>query len=151
MAGLITSVVLPFVIYTKVVWVDPAPILYSPVAQTATTSVGHHYFSSYNQLPAVEEESFEINWNLVSLAIYAIGFTAFMLKFAIDFYSLNSVLKGKKSSNKKISNLLMLQKTLLLFLISIISCTTHHCTAKQNCKAFSNTRKYTAINIIQSM
>ncbi|TDP02878.1 M56 family metallopeptidase [Flavobacterium sp. 245] len=94
LAGLITSVVLPFVIYTKVVWVDPAPILYSPVAQTA--SLNHDYVSSYNQLQAIEEEPFEINWNLVSLAIYAIGFAAFMLKFAIDFYSLNSVLKGKK-------------------------------------------------------
>ncbi|MTH16835.1 M56 family metallopeptidase [Flavobacterium sp. LC2016-01] len=93
LAGLITSVVLPFVIYTKVVWVDPAPIIYSPVVQTS--SVGHDYVTSYNHLQAVEEEPFEINWNLVSLAIYAIGFAAFMLKFAIDFYSLNSVLKGK--------------------------------------------------------
>ncbi|MHC0441945.1 M56 family metallopeptidase [Flavobacterium sp. 3-210] len=96
LAGLITSVVLPFVIYTKVVWVDPAPILYSPVVQTATASVSHNYVSTYNQLPIVEEEPFEINWILVSLAIYAIGFAAFMVKFAIDFYSLNSVLKGKK-------------------------------------------------------
>ncbi len=94
LAGLITSVILPFVIYTKVVWVDPAPILYSPVVQTA--SVSHDYVSSYDHLATVEEEPFEINWNLVSLAIYAIGFAAFMLKFAIDFYSLNSVLKGKK-------------------------------------------------------
>ncbi|MDQ6472972.1 M56 family metallopeptidase [Flavobacterium sp. LHD-80] len=93
LAGLITSVILPFIIYTKVVWIDPAPIIYSPIVQTA--SLSHDYVSTYNQLPAVEEETFEINWNLVSLAIYAIGFATFMLKFAIDFYSLNSVLKGK--------------------------------------------------------
>ncbi|KAF2506668.1 peptidase M56 [Flavobacterium zhairuonense] len=94
LAGLITSVVLPFVIYTKVIWVDPAPIVYSPVVQTAS-SVSNHYVANYTP-QVIEEEPFEINWNLVSLAIYAIGFTAFMLKFAIDFYSLNSVLKGKK-------------------------------------------------------
>ena len=94
LAGLITSVVLPFVIYTKIVWVDPAPIIYTPVVETS--AINNHYVLNYASTPQIiEEEPFEINWNLVSLAIYAIGFAAFMLKFAIDFYSLNSVLKGK--------------------------------------------------------
>ncbi|WP_026728750.1 M56 family metallopeptidase [Flavobacterium denitrificans] len=94
LAGLITSVVLPFVIYTKIVWVDPAPIIYTPVLETS--AINNHYVLNYASTPQIiEEEPFEINWNLVSLAIYAIGFAAFMLKFAIDFYSLNSVLKGK--------------------------------------------------------
>ncbi|RED27234.1 BlaR1 peptidase M56 [Flavobacterium cutihirudinis] len=88
LAGLLTSVILPFIIYTKVVWVDPVPVSYAPVAN-------YHYASSYTPQIA-EEESFEIDWNLVYLAIYVIGFSAFMIKFAIDFYSLNSVLKGKK-------------------------------------------------------
>ena len=81
--GLITSVVLPFLVYTKIVWVDPTPL--------------PSFNYSQNYIPhAIEEKTFEINWNLVSLAIYAIGFSAFMIKFALDFYSLNSVLKGKK-------------------------------------------------------
>ncbi|WP_264537763.1 M56 family metallopeptidase [Flavobacterium sp. N1736] len=81
--GLITSVVLPFLVYTKIVWVTPAPMPnfnYSPVYARQI----------------IEKETFEINWNLVSLAIYAIGFSTFMIKFALDFYSLNSVLKGKQ-------------------------------------------------------
>ncbi|SHH56521.1 M56 family metallopeptidase [Flavobacterium defluvii] len=91
LAGLITSVVLPFVVYTKVVWIDPVPepVDYAPIANY------HHYTSGYGS-QIVEEESFEINWNLVSLVVYTIGFAAFMIKFGIDFYSLNSVLKGKK-------------------------------------------------------
>ncbi|MCP2024894.1 hypothetical protein L1276_000034 [Flavobacterium sp. HSC-32F16] len=88
LAGLVTSVVLPLIVYTKVVWVDPAPVTY---VQTAN----YHYVPNYSP-QIIEEESFEINWYLVSLAVYGIGFAAFMIKFGIDFYSLNSVLKGKK-------------------------------------------------------
>ncbi|MEO8532781.1 MAG: M56 family metallopeptidase, partial [Flavobacterium sp.] len=83
LAGLITSVALPFLVYTKIIWVDPVPvsnITYSPVLISN----------------AIQQESFEIDWNLVSIAIYALGFTTFLIKFGIDFYSLNSVLKGKK-------------------------------------------------------
>ena len=81
--GLITSVALPFLVYTKIVWVDPVPLS------------NFNYSQGYVPQTA-EKESFEIDWNLVSLAIYAIGFSAFMIKFALDFYSLNSVLKGKQ-------------------------------------------------------
>ncbi|KAF2337245.1 M56 family metallopeptidase [Flavobacterium daemonense] len=98
LAGLITSVVLPFVIYTKIIWIDPAPIVYSPIVHA--TAASHNYISSYSP-QVMKEEPFEINWNLVSLAVYAIGFAAFMLKFAVDFYSLNSVLKGKNIKQQK--------------------------------------------------
>ena len=81
--GLLTSVALPFLVYTKVVWVDPTPL--------PNFNYSHTYVPQ-----STEKELFVIDWNLVSLAIYAIGFLAFMLKFALDFYSLNSVLKGKK-------------------------------------------------------
>lgn len=81
--GLITSVALPFLVYTKIVWVDPTPL------------PNFNYSPTYVPQSS-EKETFVIDWNLVSLAIYAIGFSAFMIKFALDFYSLNSVLKGKK-------------------------------------------------------
>ncbi len=107
-AGLITSVVLPFVVYTKVIWVEapPAPAP-DPIITTTTTNVESTPTSSYDvaaykthyaptTVSVVEEENFEINWNLVLAAVYGIGFLAFMIKFALDFYSLNAVLKGKK-------------------------------------------------------
>ena len=86
LAGLITSVVLPFVVYTKIVWVDPTPM-------PAVIDYAAGYIPHTNTIP---EETFEINWNYVALAIYGIGFLALILKFALDFYSLNSVLKGKE-------------------------------------------------------
>ncbi|MBF4490930.1 M56 family peptidase [Flavobacterium sp. JLP] len=81
LAGLITSATLPFLVYTKTVWVDPTPI-------------SNLNYLSYSQ--QVEKDTFEINWNLVLLTIYGLGVLALVVKFAFDFYSLNSVLKGKK-------------------------------------------------------
>ncbi|MBZ4040753.1 M56 family metallopeptidase [Flavobacterium hibisci] len=83
LVGLITSIVLPFFVYTKIIWVDPAPI----------TNLN---LSQLNILQTPEKESFEINRNYIILLIYSIGFIAFLLKFAIDFYSLHAILKGKK-------------------------------------------------------
>ncbi|MEN2403159.1 M56 family metallopeptidase [Flavobacterium sp. MC2016-06] len=82
--GLVTSVLLPLLVYTKIVWVDPAPI------QNIS------YSSAYLPNTIALEETFEINWNLVLIAVYIIGFSAFLIKFALDFYSLSSVLKGQK-------------------------------------------------------
>ncbi|MCD0469684.1 M56 family metallopeptidase [Flavobacterium sp. JAS] len=86
LAGLITSIILPFLVYTKIVWIDPVAIPVSDV----------NYSRAYSPHHAIVQESFEINWNYVVLAIYCIGFLALIIKFALDFYSLNSVLKGKK-------------------------------------------------------
>ncbi|OXA81707.1 Signal transducer regulating beta-lactamase production, contains metallopeptidase domain [Flavobacterium aquidurense] len=86
LAGLITSLVLPFVVYTKIVWVDPTPM---PAAMNYAAA----FIPNTNTIP---EETFEINWNYVALVIYSIGFLALIIKFATDFYSLNSVLKGRE-------------------------------------------------------
>ena len=107
-AGLITSVILPFVVYTKVIWVEapPAPTP-DPIITTTTTNVKNIPVSNSNvaayqahysptNVSVIEEENFEINWSLVLAVVYGMGFLAFMIKFAFDFYSLNSVLKGKK-------------------------------------------------------
>jgi hypothetical protein len=98
-AGLLTSVILPFVVYTKVIWITPAPVATEKIYNN-TTNLGSSAEVApyaYTNIPEiVTEESFEINWDLVYLAIYSIGFIAFMVKFAFDFYSLNCVLKGKK-------------------------------------------------------
>ncbi|PXY46965.1 M56 family metallopeptidase [Flavobacterium hydrophilum] len=83
LTGLVTSLILPFLVYTKIVWIDPVPV--------STVSYPQNFISQ-----AVEQESFEINWNYIVLSIYCIGFIALIIKFATDFYSLNSVLKGKK-------------------------------------------------------
>nr|WP_315222846.1 M56 family metallopeptidase [uncultured Flavobacterium sp.] len=87
LAGLISSIVLPLIVYTKIVWVDPTPV------------ASFSKFTNYPQMNAPQSvaiESFTINWDYVMFAVYVIGFIAFLIKFGIDFYSLNLVLKGKK-------------------------------------------------------
>jgi hypothetical protein len=81
LAGLITSVVLPLVVFTKIVWVDPSPTTFDWSKIPVTTPI--------------ENEAFEINWYLVFAVVYSIGILGFLLKFAFDFYSLSKVLKGK--------------------------------------------------------
>ncbi|MBA4275237.1 M56 family metallopeptidase [Flavobacterium sp.] len=81
LAGLITSVVLPLIVFTKIVWVDPSPTNFDWSKIPVTTPV--------------ENEAFEINWYLVFAIAYSIGILAFLMKFAFDFFSLSKVLKGK--------------------------------------------------------
>ncbi|MBL0738025.1 peptidase M56 [Flavobacterium sp. GN10] len=107
-AGLITSVALPFVVYTKVIWVEAPPALApTPIITTTENAVKNIPTSSQDAIAythqykpttvtIVEDENFEINWSLVLAVVYGTGFLAFMIKFALDFYSLNAVLKGKK-------------------------------------------------------
>ncbi|HEY1197085.1 M56 family metallopeptidase, partial [Flavobacterium sp.] len=105
LAGLITSVVLPFVVYTKVIWITPAPLPAPEIVKTEIKNITtyNQHVVSYQPVNTLqyepqitEEENFEINWSFVLMSIYGIGFAAFMIKFGLDFYSLNSVLKGKK-------------------------------------------------------
>lgn len=79
LAGLITSVILPWIVFTTIVWVDPSPTAdWSRIPMTAT-----------------QEENFEINWFLVLAIAYVIGTVLFLTQFALDYYKLNRVLKGK--------------------------------------------------------
>ncbi|MRX70032.1 hypothetical protein GJU42_18825 [Flavobacterium resistens] len=85
LAGLGTSALLPFLVYTKTILVNPTPVSNFNLSQIEVPL-------SHN----IPNETFEINWNYVILAIYALGFLILLIKFALDFYSLQSVLKGKK-------------------------------------------------------
>ncbi|HKO78507.1 MAG TPA: M56 family metallopeptidase [Flavobacterium sp.] len=80
LAGLLTSVILPWIVFTTIVWVEPTPTNFD-----------------WSRLPMrpVQEESFEINWYLVLAIAYIIGIALFLAQFALDFYNLNRVLKGK--------------------------------------------------------
>ncbi|POY36824.1 peptidase M56 [Flavobacterium alvei] len=82
LAGLITSILLPLLVFTKIVWVESNPTTFDWSNIPMTT-------------PTVENEGFEINWYLVLALVYSIGILGFLAKFALDFYSLSKVLKGK--------------------------------------------------------
>jgi hypothetical protein len=80
LAGLFTSVILPWIVFTTIVWVEPTPTNFD-----------------WSKLPMrpVQEESFEITWYLVLAIAYIIGIALLLAQFARDFYNLNRVLKGK--------------------------------------------------------
>jgi len=80
LSGLIISVILPLLSFTKVIWIDAAPSLQN--------------FQS--NLPQVTEKESEFSWDQILLGLYGLGFLVFIIKLAIDFYSLNSIIKGKK-------------------------------------------------------
>ena len=81
LAGLITSALLPFVIFTKTIWVDPSP---------ATID-----WSNVPVSAPMENTGFEINWYLVLAIGYGLGLLLFLIVFALDFYSLTKILKNK--------------------------------------------------------
>lgn len=79
--GLITSALLPLLVFTKTIWVEP----------TNTTI-------DWSQIPAavpVEKSTYEIDWLLTIGIIYTLGIVGFLFKFGLDYYSLTKVFKGK--------------------------------------------------------
>jgi hypothetical protein len=81
LVGLITSAILPLLVFTKTIWVEPSPVTID-----------------WSQIPVgipVEKTSFEMDWFLTGGIIYALGIIAFMIRFGLDYYSLTKVLKGK--------------------------------------------------------
>jgi hypothetical protein len=80
--GLIISTILPLLSYTKVVWIN------------ATQSLNGIVQSPLPEI--VEKKALDLNWSYILFGLYALGFIVFIIKFAIDFYSLNAIIKGKK-------------------------------------------------------
>ncbi|WP_313807066.1 M56 family metallopeptidase [Flavobacterium sp.] len=87
LTGLITSMVLPFITYTKVILVDPTPVYeYSDVPLTSYVPV--------------EEPAFEINWFMILAIVYGIGISVFLIKFLMDCFAIKQLLKNPKAFKK---------------------------------------------------
>ena len=79
--GLFTAVLLPLVVLTKIIWVEPTPVNYD-----------------WSSLPinTIADEDHTEGYIYLGLAvIYCIGTLYLLTKFGFDFYSLQKVLKGK--------------------------------------------------------
>ncbi len=79
--GLLTSALLPLLVFTKVIWVEPTPINidWSNIPVTAT----------------VEEDHTKEYIYLTLVIAYCLGIIGLLAKFGFDFYSLRGVFKGK--------------------------------------------------------
>jgi hypothetical protein len=88
LAGLITAVLLPLVVFTKVIWVEPNPMPFD-----------------WSKLPAqtnAAEDHTERNIYIALAIAYSIGALSLLTKFGFDFYSLRKLFTGqttKKQAN----------------------------------------------------
>src|SRR5690606_21864371 len=90
LSGLVTSLVLPIITFTKTVWIEPLPMAIEKPFILPDFSA--------NTI-ATEEQRTEINWLLILGGIYALGMLFFLLKFILSSLSLYKILYG--SSIKK--------------------------------------------------
>ncbi|WP_281233388.1 M56 family metallopeptidase [Flavobacterium gelatinilyticum] len=82
-SGLIISAVLPFLSFKRIVWIDAEPL----------TNINITQQNSVQNINATDS----VNYGLyIILIIYIIGLLVHFIKFALDFYNLQLVLKGKK-------------------------------------------------------
>lgn len=79
--GLFTSVLLPLVVLTKIIWVESTPVNYDWSSLPINTIVDEDHIEEYIYLGLA--------------VIYCIGTLYLLIKFGFDFYSLQKVFKGK--------------------------------------------------------
>ena len=79
--GLFTSVLLPLVVFTKIIWVEPTPLNYDWSSLPITTTVNEDHTEEYIYLGLA--------------VLYCMGALFLLTKFGFDFYSLQKVFKGK--------------------------------------------------------
>jgi hypothetical protein len=79
--GLFTSVLMPLVVFTKIIWVEPTPVNYDWSSLPITTTVNEDHTEEYIYLGLT--------------VLYFMGTLFLLTKFGFDFYSLQKVLKGK--------------------------------------------------------
>ncbi|MDI5950192.1 M56 family metallopeptidase [Flavobacterium yafengii] len=79
--GLFTSVLLPLVVFTKIIWVEPTPVNYDWSSLPITTTVNEDHTEEYIYLGLA--------------MLYCMGALYLLTKFGFDFYSLQKVFKGK--------------------------------------------------------
>ena len=79
--GLFTSVLLPLVVLTKIIWVEPTPVNYNWSSLPINTIADEDHTEEYIYLGLT--------------VMYCIGTLYLLIKFGFDFYSLQKVFKGK--------------------------------------------------------
>lgn len=113
LAGIITSLLLPKIIFVKTIWIEPAATVnYAPIETTkepivfdaisnaeAGLSSPLHTVSENSVITTeplmVEEPGFEINWLYAIVGVYLIGMLFFLVKFTQDFWGLRKIFRNQ--------------------------------------------------------
>lgn len=85
--GIITSALLPLLVYTKIVWITPVV--------TEAPLFTHQNFTATAQM-AVPHQAFEINWWYVAAVIYALGVLFFFVRLIANVYKITSLFKDQQ-------------------------------------------------------
>ncbi|SHM65726.1 M56 family metallopeptidase [Flavobacterium xanthum] len=81
LAGLITATVLPFVVFTTIIWIEPTPVNYDWSSLPIRTVTEENHTEEYIYL------GLALTYSLITLGL--------LTKFGFDFYSLRKIFKGK--------------------------------------------------------
>jgi hypothetical protein len=81
LVGLVSSAFLPLLVFTKIIWVDPSPSTIDWSNIPITRTVDKDYIKEFLYLALI--------------TAYCLGIIGLLAKFGFEFYSLNSVFKGK--------------------------------------------------------
>lgn len=92
-AGLLTAALLPFVTYTKTIWIDPVP----QQAQVISIQDILNYQQQRAALASPMPQETSINWFDVIAGVYMAGALFFLLRFILNFLSLRRVIKGQQA------------------------------------------------------
>ncbi|RTY96661.1 M56 family metallopeptidase [Flavobacterium sp. GSN2] len=79
--GLFTSILLPLVVFTKTIWVEPTPVNYDWSSLPISTIIDEDHTQEYIFLALA--------------VLYCIGTLCLFTKFGFEFYSLQKIVKGK--------------------------------------------------------
>lgn len=90
LAGLFTAIALPFIVYTKTIWIEPTPVTQLP-GKTIDLYQLIQYKQQLAKLPP-PEETITINWFDVVGGMYFAGVLLFFVRFILDFLSIRKVL-----------------------------------------------------------
>ncbi len=90
LAGLVTSVVMPLIVYTKTVWVDPLPL------QEMQAIDINELMLLQQSIIAKQQQAEKINWFDVAAGVYFAGVVFLILRFVYNLIMLKRLLKGQE-------------------------------------------------------
>ena len=90
LAGLVTSVVMPFIVYTKTVWLDPLPL------QEMQAIDIKELLLLQQSIIAKQQQAEKINWFDVAAGVYFAGVVFLILLFVYNLIMLKRLLKGQE-------------------------------------------------------
>ncbi|RYJ42858.1 M56 family metallopeptidase [Flavobacterium beibuense] len=90
LAGIVTSLLLPIIVFTKIVWIDPQPIQEVHVIDVSQLLL-------MQQDTSIADATVALSWPNIVLGIYIAGVLFLTLKLIITFISLRRILKDVKA------------------------------------------------------